>query len=392
LAVVLAAGFAAANDGGEKPAAVPLKPAVLEPTLPESPSRPVVDGRWIGCAAASHWQLSEVLRTRSRTLLHLYRNQGDDERCAARAMATFLQQQAVRQEDVGAANGLRAYYARIAVSEQLAIVEQSHNLLEREIGRQQRLLEQGIAGGVDVSQLQREQIGILDRQIQLQAEDEQLRRLLKELTQLDYACCEVLQESLEVLPSLLDCNQLLDLAIRQRSDLRAWEVLVESVSPTTAEEFAKVLPTLAGGWTLPLPSLSHFQRLLGGLDVACLAADIRRELRLGMQIQRDAVQRDVAGKCAKLELAYRRIELAEQIVVSWRERIEQLERMSAMGSSLPSQRAEAESESLQAMSSTISRRLEARLAEVDLAEAMGGLTARCCHGHAWLQTSQIVNH
>jgi hypothetical protein len=59
-----------------------------------------------------------------------------------------------------------------------------------------------------------------------------------------------------------------------------------------------------------------------------------------------------------------------------------------LGDSRPAELVLAKSSSLGSKAIEIERRLEAKLAEIALAEACGELSPRCCRGQAWLVTSQ----
>lgn len=347
---------------------------------------PIVDARVVGCRGAENWKPSELLHMRARTLVQLYREEDDCARSAAQTLATFLNQQAAYQEDIGAASAMRAYYTRIAIVEQLRLLAESLELVDVENQRQTLLMQQGSAAASDISAFERQRIEILDQETQLNTQERQLQSLLVQLTRLDYLCNEVHQERLDVFPAPLDCTNLKALALMQRQDLQAWKLLASRVNEDTAPEFAKMLPTLVGGWTLPLPSLRRLGQLICKDDYSCLAANMRAELNTMAEAQADWICQTVGEKCSQLEMSYERIELAGQVIRSWENRIEQLERLRSSGAGKPDQSAIARAELLKARSTEISRRLDARLAELDLAEATGGLALRCCRGQAWLQT------
>jgi hypothetical protein len=361
-------------------------PVQIEPPIASVSEMPIVDGRTIGCRSAQNWRPSELLRMRGRTLVQLYCEEDDCARSAAHTLASFLSLQASFQDDIGAATAMRAYYTRIAITEQLSLAAESLEFLNLQGERQQALMERGSAATTDLSAFERQRIEILDQRLQLEAQDRQLQSLLEQLTKLDYISGDVHQERLEVFPNALNCERLERWALSQRQDLNAWKLLASRVNQESAPEFAKMLPTLVGGWTLPLPSLSRLTQLICKEDYSCLAANMRSELDAMVETQSEWISQSVMEKCSKLELSYRRIELADQVITSWRERIVQLERLQEHGAGQPEQSALARSEFLKARSQEISRRLEARLAELDLAEATGGLALRCCHGQAWLQT------
>ncbi|MEZ6137800.1 MAG: hypothetical protein R3C53_23175 [Pirellulaceae bacterium] len=378
VAVLVAAGQIALGQGVQSALEINL----ASPAGVASP--PSIGGREIGCSAAQNWRIAQVLRARGRTLVRLYASEGECARAAAQTLSNFLNLQAAQQEDVGAAAGMRAYYSRIAIAKQLQILDDSFELIDLEEKKQQALMEKGLAAGTDLSSFARQRIDLQDQRLQLQSQDLQLRSLLAQLTGFDYACADVHQEPLEVRIQPLDCIGLQQAAMQQRQDLRGWKLLAGCISVESAPEFAKMLPTLVGGWSLPVPSLVSLKQLLCKEDYSCLAADMKRELDLTVQMQSEWICQAVDEKCRKLELGYARIDLARQTSANWIERIAQLEKLAESGNGKPELLASAKADLLKARSQEVARRLDARLAEIDLAEAVGCLASRCCHGQAWL--------
>jgi len=89
------------------------------------------------------------------------------------------------------------------------------------------------------------------------------------------------------------------------------------------------------------------------------------------------VEAAVCDKCHALRTAYERIALAEQIIGSLEERISGLERLAELGAPDAVQMIDARGKLAIAQSNSNQRRLEARLAEVDLAAEIGCLARRC---------------
>ena len=346
--------------------------------------RRAIDGRDIACQAARKWLAAQALRARGRTIETAFTEEAAELQCAARVIANFLNLQACHQEDIAAANGLKAYYTRLALAEQCELVHESLALVDQQWQRQQAALQQGLATGVDLTTYARRRLEIADQQCQLQSQDRQLRNLLARMAGYDYAMHEVRQEKLELQACELDCSSLIAQALAQRYDMRSWQILGCHIDADSAPLYARLLTTAVGGFGLPLPTPGALKNLFSSEDQAALASFLRRELQLAIRIQRDWIEQTVAEKCAKLELAYRRLEIAQETVDSWQARRQQLEEVQALGQAYPEEMALAHSGWLEARTREISRRLEARLAEVELAEATGELARRCCAGQAWL--------
>lgn len=347
---------------------------------------PTLDGRQIGCRSAQEWIPSDVLRSRARTLIQAYCDEDKRARCAAQILANFLYMQASHQEDIGAATAMRAYYTRIAIAEQQMLTEESLRLIDSEAQKQGAIREGGLSAGTDLSSFDRLRLEIRDQQLLIQSQDRQLRCLLAQLTGYDYDIACARMEILEVFESSLDCERLKQRALANRKDLKSWQYLACHVNEDTAPMFARMLPTIVGGFGLPLPTICGLKMLLCPPDYSCLVANMRHEIDLTVETHRRWICQAVEEKCAQLTVAYQRIGLAQRTVESWHRRIEQLEELDRKGESQPAELALARSEILKAMSAEIDRRMDARIAEIDLAEACGRLSDRCCEGSPWMVT------
>ena len=294
--------------------------------------------------------------------------------------------QAVHQQDIGASSALRAYYTRIALEEQLELTGESLHLIDTELQKQQAAQAGGMPTGADISSFARHRFDIQDNQLQILSQDRQLRSLLAQLADLNYSMSDVCQEQLEVFETPLDCSRLQQQALALRSDLKSWIYLTCQVTEDSAPVFAQMLGTLIGNWGMPLPKAVGLRQLFNPPDYSTLASNMRHELQLIADTHRQWICQAVQEKCAAVELAYGRTELARQVIGSWEARIDQLEQLDSQGEGMPEKLASARSELLKARADEISRRLDARLAEIDLAEACGGMRDRCCQGLPWLLT------
>ncbi len=346
----------------------------------------VLDGRTIACSAARNWIPSKALRARGATIVQAYEDQPESAQQAACALNQFMNMQAAHQQDIGAASALRAYYTRIAIAEQLQLADDSQQLIADEGAKQEALRQGGLAAVTDLSAFDRRRLEIEDQRLQLLSQDRQLRTLLAQLAQYDYALETAGQERLDVRSHSLDCARLQQLALAGRCDLRGWKYLLCQTNATSAPEFAKILSTVVGGFGLPLPTFTGLKMLLCPPDTEQLADSMRRELALTVETHRRWICQAVEEKCAKLHLTYQRIDLAQQTIDSWEERLQQLEQVEQLGKPDPEQLATARIGWMTARAEEIARRLDARSAEIDLAESLGGLCQRCCSGQAWLLT------
>lgn len=365
-------------------AAIPLENGGLTVTSPAACLQ--LDALSIGCKAAQNWIPSDLLRQRACTIVKLYAEEDECQQRAAAVLARFLNLQAKRQEEMGAASALRAYYTRIALAEQLALTVDSLQFVESESTKQSAAQEGGLPAGTDLTSFERHRLEIRDQQIQIHSNDRKLRCLLAQLTSVDYAMSDVCQEPLEVLEMQLHCPNLKQFALANRSDLRGWQLLAVNVNEESAPIFARMLGTLVGGWGLPIPLSVGIKAILCPPDYSTLAGNLRYELDLTVETHRRWICQAVEEKCAALQMSYQRIGIAQQMVMSWESRIAQLGELDGQTDSIAADLAEARSELLKARSEEISRRLDAKIAEIDLAEATGGISDRCCSGQPWLLT------
>lgn len=358
-------------------------PTTVDGSYVELPS---YDAFQIGCLGARHWIPSDILRSRARAIIQLYCKEDECSRKAAAVLANFLRMEAVHQEGIGAASAMRGYYTRIGLADQLTLNTESRDAISRADSKQQSLLKQGLAAGTDRTEFERLQIEVRGAELEILSQDRKLRSLLNELCKVDYPMNGIQQEPLEVVENSLDCAALQGIALATRMDLKAWLYLQCHVNEDTAPIFAKMLPTLIGGYSLPMPTICGLKKLFCKPDYSCLAANMRHEIQLTVETHRRWISQAITEKCNDLILAYQKIELANQILASWEGRRDQLLELETLGQSRPADLAEARTEILKARSNIIARKIEARNAEVSLAEATGGLARRCCAHQPWLLT------
>lgn len=134
---------------------------------------------------------------------------------------------------------------------------------------------------------------------------------------------------------------------------------------------------------MPIPQLSALRSLLCKTDQSQMARGMSQELSFLFSAQQKSIEQEVRERCSKLELAYARIDIAADIMASWRTRVEQLKKLAEIGDGQPQESASAGSELLRSEATWLQRQLAARLAEIDLAESLGDLAQRCCRGEPW---------
>lgn len=345
----------------------------------------MLDGRTVACQAAACWPLAKLLEQRAATLSADASHCSEAEQRSAAVQASFLRRQAARQRDIAAASALRAYYSWIANRDQLALVAAGLELQKEQSATQAALIERGVAID-DPTALERKRLELRDSEVQLLANDRRLAQTLLQLT-----CCasdlrSAAVEVLEIRPSELACDQLATFALEHRQDYLAFVELCRCLDQQTARSVAGLVTPLAGGIGLKALDLNCLEKLLLAAHGGDAASQIGRELRLAVDMQRQLVQQSTCEKCLALVTAYERVEIARQILATWDERIAMLNRLDQLGQSRGQDLATARGEQLKARSNLLERELAAKLAEVDLAEAMGDLAPRCCRGEPWLIT------
>lgn len=364
-------------------------PELSFPTIPNivsSASVPTSLGaRELACCAASRWQPAIGLKQRAQTVQKLYSEQKASQRQAAGGIIQFLCLQAYHQEDLAAATVMRAYYTRIGIALQQHAISAAVDAIELQNRKQDRLLEQGLPAGVDLSSLDRQRLDLQEQSLQAAAHDDQLRRLISAMTGVDYLTDQISLEPLIVEGAELDCDALVAIGLRDRYDLQAWRCLCRSINEESAPLLASLIATSAGSYGIPLPKMTGLKTLLcSDFDKELLAKNLRQEVATIIATNESYAQQLIVEKCSQLNLAYQRWDLQKQRITSWKHRLKQIERLESHGDVRPADRATAEAGLLKAKSDEIARRMDAKLAEVNLAEVLGGLAGKCCRGEAWL--------
>lgn len=359
-------------------------PASLSSASDEVQSLPL-GAREVGCCAAQRWKPALGLKQRAQTIQRLYCQQSETKRQAAAGIAQFLNLQAYHQEDLAAATAMRAYYSRIGIAEQQKAITTGSEAVDLQRSKQERLMAQGLPAAIDLTSLDRQQIDLKDQSLQASAQDDQLRRLISGMTCIDYQTDQRALEPLVIEPTQLNCDALVALGLRDRYDLQAWRCLCQNINEDSAPLLASVIATSVGSYGIPIPKTSGLKTLLcSDFDKELLAKNLRQEVATIIATNESYAEQLIVEKCSQLQLAYQRWELQLQRISTWEYRLKQIERLEALGDTRPAERATAEAGLLKAKAEEIARRLDAKLAEVSLAEVVGGLAGKCCRGEAWL--------
>ncbi len=360
--------------------------ALASGRTPANQSLSAIDSRSVACQSANEWLPAKQLRQHAQSVQQLYCKEDECTRQAAAAIAKFLQLQADHQQDLAAALALRGYYAKSAIAEQLALLQLSEAELQLQRERQAAIQEKGLAAAIDLTSLDREAIALDLQRIQLQQRERQIHESLNEATKVPYDWQTSTVEPLEVRRQTIDGEYLERFALSHRHDLLALQALSSHINSGTAPMLSSIVNTATGMVSLPLPKRCLLDRMLGRQDNTVLTNNLKQAIALACETQASTIRREVSEKAIALELAYQRIELAKETTSTWSKRDEQLRRLAELGDSRPADIALAQTSLLGAKAIEIERRLEAKLAEIALAEACGGLAERCCQGLAWLVT------
>ncbi len=342
-----------------------------------------LSGRTVACQAACCFPLAKFLDQRAETIRNQSASRHHGSNDVACLESRFLRRQAQAQRDIAAGLALRAYYSWIANRDQLALVRLGQTELEQQSQVQERLIERGIALD-DPTAIDRKRLELRDQEIQLLANDAQLAGAIQRMT-----CCAIdirssVVETLDVRNMNCACDGLIQYALAHRQDYLALVELCQCLDVDSARAIAGLLSPLAGGVNLQVLNCDWIAKLCLAAKSEELVAQVKRELRQAIEYQRQRIEQSVCDKCQAVSTAYQRLSVAEEIVASWQKRIAALNRLEELGDARGDSLIKAKSELLVARSTLLQRKLSARLAEVELAEAVGGLANRCCHGSAWL--------
>lgn len=342
-----------------------------------------VDGRVVACQSAGCWPPARLMEQRAASLCMLASKGNDGQQYVASIQSNFLRRQAARQRDLAASAALKAYYSWIANAQQLDISAEAIRFQKEQIKVQESLIDRGVAIE-DPTAVERSGLELSDSRLQLEASDRQFAQLLLQLT-----CCatDVRQasvESLVIQPNAPDCDRLRRVALECRQDYLAWLQLNNCLDARSALAISELITPLVEGVGSELLPLGWLERIClasrGEQALAC----VRRELRTAIDLQARLIEQNVCERCQALGTAYERVQIAEKILGTWDQRLAALNRLEELGDARGVEQVKAKSESLRARSTLVARRLSAKLAEVDLAEAVGDLAGRCCRGEPWL--------
>lgn len=337
------------------------------------------DARWYACRAAQFWGPARVLLQRASTLRE---SAGAHSRETAQLKSTFLRHQAAWQQDLAAASALKAAYTYLALQMQMEILERGLQLVAEQEQIQASLLERKVAIA-DPTALERQRLELLDQRLVANKNLQQVSSTLHQLARVD-ACEEIaVFDSIDVQCSELMCDCLVQQAFGRRNDLASWNSVWSGLNAGTAAGVAELISSVAGNVGLPGGSANPLTVLWAKLHAGEIVERLRCELQVVIDTQRNLIRTTVCQRCQATQIAYERCQVAEQMRASWRARVQGLERLAELGDARTIELLEARGEVLRAEGTLVQRKLEARLAEVDLAEGCGGLAARCCCGDPW---------
>ncbi len=365
---------------------IPQEPAsgvtVAQPLVLEPVATNQISGHVVGCQAACCWPLAKLLDQRASTLLAEAQSRHERAQTSARLQAHFLQHQAAAQRDVAAGLALKTYYSWIANKQQLQLVEEGLQLQREQLATQEALIQKGIAIP-DPTALDRKRLELEDNRVQLNLAERQLAAGLSRLT-----CCQTdlrssTTEALDIQPQDIDCDALVRFALEHRHDYLAIVRLCQCLDEDTALSIAQLLTPLVGVG-IDMLDLNLLERLSLKHRGDELLNQVRKELKLASDVWRMRIEQSVCDKCQALSAAYERVSIAQEVIRSWETRIAALKRLEELGDARGEALATARAELIGARSILMNRQLAAKLAEVELAEAVGDLALRCCQGQPWL--------
>lgn len=362
------------QNSGEVTVAQPL-------TLDPSPVNQV-SGHTVACQAATCWQLAKLLEQRARTILTESQDWHGRPTTSATVQANYLRHLAIWQRDFAAALALRGYYTWIANQQQLQLVEEGFALQREQAQVQASLIAKGMAI-TDPTALDRKRLELLDNQVQLTAAQRQLSSSLLRLTCCHTDLAQCATEGLEIQAQPTECSALVTYALAHRHDYLGLVGLHQCLDEETALAVAKLLSPFIG-LGIDMLDLNLIERICLKHRGDELLAQVRRELKMASDILRSRIEQSVCEKCQALDVNYQRVAIAEEVVRSWETRIAALKRLEELGDARGESQATAQAEWITARATLVSRKLAAKLAEVDLAEAVGELSIRSCQGEAWL--------
>lgn len=336
----------------------------------------------LACRAAQCWGPSRLLLQRAATLEESNGVLRLHSRDSVEAQIQFLKHQAAWQQDLVAAGALKSAFTVLAFDAQLEQAERGLALTAEQSAAADALSAKGIAPS-DPTAMARRRLGIEDQCLQLLKGRTLARITLAQLTSLPECNPILVAESLDVQPRCLDCDALIREALSHRSDYRGWQMLATRLDKSNVAAISEIISSTAGNIGLVEHHPQLVDSLWAKLNAGQILERVRNEIHTVTDLQRRLIESAVCERCNVLKIAYERVITAQELLDSWNQRVAALERLAELGHAQPEALGEAKAKQIEATASLIQRQLEARLAEIDLAESCGGLAQRCCSGEEW---------
>ncbi len=284
----------------------------------------------------------------------------------------FMQAIARRHRQVAAAQALKLHYGIAALMESLQLLDAIDTAISEQMVAQKKLVESGIPIA-DPLQLERAKSSLFDEALEKRSRLFTLRSQLSVLVGQSIACNYSPVETIAIVPKDDEVCCWMEMGDRCRPEVSGLRALRSTITPETLDTWAQIASVMLMTPDRSPVVLSVFQPLTRLFHARDKEKDVER--------RRTWVDARIVERCAQIhsevEVAFDqkrtaalRWVQAQEVVVNWETRIQQLERMAENRGNLPDQ-FQARLAMLRSRGALIERWSDWQQANVDLRLASG---------------------
>ncbi|MEX2559001.1 MAG: hypothetical protein WD403_03755 [Pirellulales bacterium] len=336
------------------------------------------------CMAAAASTQGNSLAAEQRAIRAAASHKGlsEDDRVKLRVLRASEQE----ARNSSASGALEVFYRLAEAEANLAILEESLAEIDSTLGRVAQIREQGVQIPFDASELGRQRVELVDKQVELMWTAGQLSSRLIRMVGLstDDALAHIWPSTdWKVKVEPID----MELAVAEGLSLRPEMGLLRSLGRSiNTDTLGVVRQVLSGGSGLlgAQPKASGLVALLGLRQLAgqgrANARELptrRRQLADYTEQRADEISGDIRQAVLTVEARLRQIALAREQTQSWETRVQELEKLQTTGQATFAEISTAKLGGLQAQSDAVAAIVAWKVALVQLKEAQGLLIEEC---------------
>lgn len=350
------------------------------PTMPLGSQAPVPDSPveiW-SAEQVRHWAADQApvagLFEQERRALGAALDRDNAEQTAqVGLLQAVLRRLAERDRETTARDALELYYRVISLEQQRELLVEADKTLGSMIEQAERAAELDLADG-NSNQLRQQLLAVEDQRYQLDAGIQKSRRGLARLTGRppQVVTTASLSDPLPTLPTSVAVEDPLNVALANRSDLAAAEIICRCLNDDSLPAARSLMSIFQPGIGLAVAASSR--SLLGGLHQRDGAADLacrRQQCRLLQDRIRDTIADEVAITRLELTTSAARLQVANDRAGLASQQSQQAAAAVELGQLQPGQERQVQLETLRLRGEVVERQLALAIAEVQHLVAQG---------------------